>query len=238
MRAKTQAGGLPSALAPPSMQSLHPGTDSDQQGALSVARSKTARKLNGRTLPLSDEAAEEASLVARVGRQDAAAYATLINLHIGPILNFANRTLSDMSEAEDVAQETFLRLWKNAARWRPEAKLTTWLHRVAYNLCMDRLRKKRPGALEDVPEQVDEADSPSTTVIKAETAEIIAGAVDDLPARQRAAITLVHYQELTNIEAAQIMEISVDALESLLARGRRKLKGALKGQRALLMGGT
>lgn len=201
-----------------------------------MARRTTAEQLNGVTKPLSEEAAAEASLVARVGRQDGAAFAELVERHLGPILNFANRTLSDQTEAEDVAQDTFLRLWKNAERWRPQARLTTWLHRVAYNLCMDRLRKTRPGNLEDAPEQIDSADSPSTSVIKRQTAEMIASAVEDLPHRQRAAITLVHYQELTNIEAADIMEVSVDALESLLARGRRKLRGALEGQRALLVG--
>ncbi len=201
-----------------------------------MARRSTIEKLNKAARPLSQEAAEEASLVARVGAEDAAAFAILIDLHLGPILNFANRILSDLSEAEDISQETFLRLWKNAERWRPDAKLTTWLHRVAYNLCMDRLRKTRPAQLDEVPEQIDGGDSPSTTLIKGQTAEIVAVAVDDLPARQRTAITLVHFQELTNIEAAAIMDVSVDALESLLARGRRKLRGELEGKRALLVG--
>lgn len=203
---------------------------------LSVARRSTIEKLNKAARPLSQEAAEEASLVARVGAEDAAAFAILINLHLGPILNFANRILNDLSEAEDISQETFLRLWKNAERWRPDAKLTTWLHRVTYNLCMDRLRKTRPAQLDEVPEQIDSRDSPSTTLIKGQTAEIVAVAVDELPTRQRTAITLVHFQELTNIEAATIMDVSVDALESLLARGRRKLRGELEGKQALLVG--
>ena len=148
------------------------------------------------------------------------------------------RMLGSKAAAEDAAQETFLRLWRNAAKWKPQgAKFETWLYRVAMNICLDQLRKRKREAPEEAaPERADHADRQDQTLFKRERRFAIDEALDQLPERQRQAITLCHYQELSNIEAAEIMEVSVEALESLLARGRRALKERLAPMREHLMG--
>lgn len=148
------------------------------------------------------------------------------------------RMLGSKPAAEDAAQETFLRLWRHAANWKPQgAKFETWLYRVAMNICLDQLRKRKREAPEDAaPEQADPADRQDQAIFLRERRFAIDDALARLPERQRQAITLCHYQELSNIEAAEIMEISVDALESLLARGRRALKESLAPMREHLLG--
>lgn len=148
------------------------------------------------------------------------------------------RMLGSKHAAEDVVQETFLRLWRHASKWKPKgAKFETWLYRVAMNICVDQLRKtKREAPEEAAPERADGADRQDQTLFLSERRFAIDEALEQLPERQRMAITLCHYQELSNIEAAEIMEVSVDALESLLARGRRKLRDLLAPMREHLLG--
>ncbi len=144
------------------------------------------------------------------------------------MLALARRMLGDPAEAEDVAQEVFLRAWKQARVWKPGAgKFDTWMHRVALNLCYDRLRRRREDPTAEPPEQVDPARSAESGLIATAAAERVRDAVQALPERQRAALILCHYQELSNIEAAELLEVSVEAVESLLSRARRTLRGAL-----------
>jgi RNA polymerase sigma-70 factor (ECF subfamily) len=145
------------------------------------------------------------------------------------MVGLARRMLGDASEAEDVAQDVFLRVWREAPRWKPgAAKFETWMHRVAMNLCYDRLRRRRevadPDAGVDVPAG---GLMPADQWLARQRAAKVDAALALLPERQRAAIVLVHYQDMTNIAAAEMLEVSVEALESLLARGRRALKAAL-----------
>lgn len=183
----------------------------------------------------SDEA-----LVARAGRGDRAAASALVLRHTDRIFAASYRMLRERAGAEDAVQETFLRLWKTAARWKPQgAKFETWLYRVAMNVCLDKLRKRgREAPEEAASERADSAPRADEQLISEERRAAVEMALADLPERQRQAITLCHYQELTNIEAADIMEISVEAVESLLARGRRALRDALFPQRAELMEGA
>jgi RNA polymerase sigma-70 factor (ECF subfamily) len=144
------------------------------------------------------------------------------------MLGLAQRMLGDAAEAEDVAQEVFLRVWKEAPRWKPGlARFDTWMHRVALNLCYDRLRRKRVVPMADPPEQVDAGPAPDRGLLALDVNRRVQQAMMALPDRQREAVALCHYQELGNIEAAQVMEVSVEALESLLSRGRRALRAAL-----------
>ena len=177
-------------------------------------------------------------LVKRAGGGDKSAAAVLVERHTDKIFGACYKMLGQRHSAEDATQETFLRLWRNAARWKPQgAKLGTWLYRVAMNICLDDLRKRKRRAPEDAaPEQVDKALRPDDVLLAGERRFAIDEALDTLPPRQRLAITLCHYQELSNIEAAKIMEVSVDALESLLARGRRALREKLAPMRDNLMG--
>jgi RNA polymerase sigma-70 factor (ECF subfamily) len=169
-------------------------------------------------------------LVARVGRGDPAAVQVLVARKLPRMLALAQRMLGDASEAEDVAQEVFLRAWKQAATWRPAGgRFDTWMHRVALNLCYDRLRRRRELPTDQPPEQVDPAASAEQGLAARDTARQVDAALAALPERQREAIVLCHYQELSNIEAASLMEVSVEALESLLSRARRSLRAALAG---------
>ncbi|MBI1365796.1 MAG: RNA polymerase sigma factor [Alphaproteobacteria bacterium] len=179
------------------------------------------------------------ALVARAGRGDRAAASALVLRHTDRIFAASYRMLGDRAAAEDATQETFLKLWKNAARWRPQgAKFETWLYKVAMNACLDRLRKRGREAPEDAaPEMTDGAPRADDILIAAERRDAVAAAIAALPERQREAIVLCHYQELSNIEAAKIMDVSVEAIESLLARGRRALKDALIERREELMEG-
>ena len=167
-------------------------------------------------------------LVRRVGRGDPAAIQALVARKLPRILALGYRMLGDMAEAEDVAQEAMLRAWKQAPKWKPgQAKFDTWLHRVGLNLCYDRLRRRREVSTDTPPDRTDDGPSPDRGLIAAQTGVRVDAALALLPERQREAIILCHYQELTNIEAASLMKISVDALESLLSRGRRALRQTL-----------
>ncbi|SFM44900.1 RNA polymerase sigma factor [Shimia aestuarii] len=165
-----------------------------------------------------------------------AAAARVLTLRLTPrVFSHAYRVLGDRDEAEDVAQEALIRLWKVAPDWRQgEAKVTTWLYRVVANLCTDRLRKARGVALDAVAEPADDARGPAETLLEQARMDALQAALGELPDRQRQAVVLRHIEGLGNPEIAEILEISVEAVESLTARGKRALAAALAGQRAAL----
>lgn len=167
-------------------------------------------------------------LVARVGRGDPAAVQALVARKLPRMLQLAQRMLGDAAEAEDVAQEVFVRAWKQAPTWVPgAARFDTWLHRVALNLCYDRLRRRRERPTAEPPEQPDTGPAPDRGLLARDTQLRVTAALSALPERQREAVVLCHYQDLGNIEAAALMGVSVEALESLLSRGRRALRAML-----------
>jgi len=177
------------------------------------------------------------TLMLRVGRGDREACRVLVERHLARIVAFAARTLGNRSDGEEVAQDVFLRLWVHARRWRAgEARLTTWLHRVAMNLCLDRLARRRETPLDGIPEPVDPAPGTTILVERREIGRQVERELAGLPPQQRIAITLCHYQGLRNIEAAEVMNVSVEALESLLARGRRTLRARLRDVAADILG--
>jgi RNA polymerase sigma-70 factor (ECF subfamily) len=144
----------------------------------------------------------------------------------------ARRLLGDESEAEDVAQEAMLRLWRAAPAWRAgEAKVSTWLYRVAVNLCTDRLRKRRGQGLDTVGDPEDGAPGAAAGLMEAERMSALEAALMALPERQRQAVVLRHLEGLANPEIAEIMGLGVEAVESLTARGKRNLASALAGRK-------
>lgn len=176
---------------------------------------------------LVDESDETLMVQAGEGSHDACH--ELVTRHLGRVVAFAGRSLGDRTEAEDVAQEVFERLWTHARDWRPgRARLTTWLHRVALNLCLDRLARKRERHLDDHREPADPKPSSVALMEQKDIGRCVNRELTTLPDKQKIAITLCHYQGLRNIEAAEIMGVSVEALESLLARGRRTLRSRLR----------
>lgn len=154
------------------------------------------------------------------------------------VLGYATRLLGDRAEAEDVAQEAMLRLWRIAPDWRPgEAKVTSWLYRVVTNLCSDRQRARRrraAEALDDVPEPASDSPGAEAGLIAADRSAALKAALDSLPERQRQALVLRHFEGMTNPEIAAVMEIGVEAVESLTARAKRGLQAVLAGRRAEL----
>ncbi len=164
----------------------------------------------------------------RIADGDNQAYRTMMTLHLNPLYRFSVRLLGSPEEAEEVIQETFLRAWQNAAEYAPRARLTTWLHRIAHNLAIDRLRKRRDGS-SDALEQLQSSQRPSELLERKQLALRVQGAIAELPERQRAALLLVHEQGLSGSEAAEVLGCKLDALESLLARARRKLRDQLRG---------
>ncbi|MBI4516919.1 MAG: RNA polymerase sigma factor [Deltaproteobacteria bacterium] len=172
----------------------------------------------------------------RIGAGDHDAFRLLVERHLGRLVGFAARTLGDRAGAEDVAQETFLRVWINAPRWQPTARFSTWLHRIALNLCLDRLGRGPELALDEIAEPSDPAPPAAARLQAQDIGEHVNAALAQLPAQQRIAITLCHYQGLRNIEAAGAMGVSVEALESLLARGRRRLREQLRNLLPDLLG--
>jgi RNA polymerase sigma-70 factor (ECF subfamily) len=137
-------------------------------------------------------------------------------------------------------QETFLKLWEHAGRWEKRGgRLDAWLYRVAGNACFDRLRSRRRDAPEEAAEEIaDEAPSAVERLAADDRARAVKEALDALPERQRIAMTLCHYQEMTNIEAAAAMATTVEAVEGLLSRARKTLRESLAARRQELLEGA
>ena len=182
------------------------------------------------------EAREDATLVAAAGQGDAAAFRALVDRHLAGVLAVARRMLRDDAEAEDVAQEAMLRLWRSADGLEVGPPgLRPWLRRVASNLCVDRMRSgKRLTVTDEVPEQAEAATQHSQLEAQ-DTSQRVEAALRGLPDRQRLALTLFHYEGLSQIEVGQQMGISDEAVESLLARARRSLKAALRDELSELL---
>jgi len=174
------------------------------------------------------EASDDA-LVARIADGDEPAWAELTRRHLGGLVGYAWHMLRDRAEAEDVAQETLVRLMRKAETWEPGgAQVKTWMYRVAINMCIDRQRARRTTSLDVLAEQSDPLAGGAKIERDHALKKAVGSALDDLPPRQKQALTLVHYQGFSQQEAADALEISVEAVESLLARARRTLKKTLK----------
>jgi RNA polymerase sigma-70 factor (ECF subfamily) len=170
----------------------------------------------------SDEA-----LMARVARGDERAFQLLSRRHLPAMLGLARRILGNAAEAEDVAQETLMRVWTHAPRWQPLAQFRTWLTRVVVNLCLDRKRRASWVGLEAAGDIVDPTPSAGEKAESDERERMLATAIDKLPARQRSAIVLTYGEGMSNAQVAEILNTSVSAVETLLMRGKQNLRQAL-----------
>jgi len=165
--------------------------------------------------------------MARVARGDERAFQLLSRRHLPAMLGLARRILGNAAEAEDVAQEAFLRVWTHAPRWQPLAQFRTWLTRVVVNLCLDRKRRAPWVELEAAGDIVDPAPGAGEKAESDERERMVASAVDKLPARQRSAIVLTYGEGMSNAQVAEILDTSVSAVETLLVRARQNLRRAL-----------
>lgn len=181
-----------------------------------------------------DAAVPDETLLVLYARGDAEAARELTDRMLPRALSVATRVLGDRAEAEDVAQEAMLRLWRIAPDWQTsQAKVSTWLYRVTMNLCIDLQRKRRGGtvALDDAPDPADNAPSAAEQLVAKARSDALQDALAQLPDRQRQAVVLRHLEELANPEIAEILGVSVEAVESLVARGKRGLTAALNQRR-------
>jgi len=152
----------------------------------------------------------------------------LMQRHLTRLHALAVRMLGNASDADEVCQDAFLRAWRQVPIWQAgNARFSTWLHQVVLNLCRDRLRSRMPPLQSDGLEALQADGDPEQLRASQDTARLVQTAVNALPERQREALILCHFQGLTNIEAAGVLKLNVDALESLLARARRSLRSGL-----------
>lgn len=187
-----------------------------------------------------DRVDPDADILLDLARGSSSALSALMDRHLKAVKSTAHYMLGDEMMAEDIAQEVFLKAWKHAPNWQPgKAKFSTWLHRVTRNLCYDRLRKKKEIYPETVPDIASDHPEASQVIQERQNHSVqkskIEQALANLPERQRMAITLCHYRELSQFEAADIMEVSVHAYESLLARARKHLKEQLQSHKSELL---
>ncbi|MFN3868511.1 MAG: sigma-70 family RNA polymerase sigma factor [Hyphomicrobiaceae bacterium] len=182
--------------------------------------------MNGSTDTIAVET--DAQLVARMGSGDGVAFAELVHRHLTGLLGVARRMLRDDAEAEDVAQEALLRLWRQGRDLTiGTAGVRPWLRRVVSNLCLDRIRSRKNVEVTDAPPEMPSAPEQMRDIEGDERAARVDAALKQLPERQRLALVLFHFEGLSQIEVAAEMGISDEAVESLLARARRALKAAL-----------
>jgi RNA polymerase sigma-70 factor, ECF subfamily len=166
-----------------------------------------------------------------------AAFSEIVSRHFQPVYRLVWRMTGGAADSEDLAQDAFVKLWKNPAQLREGAALRGWLMRVASNAVIDASRKPRNSALDGLPEPADPQARTDAGLDRAEAARLIDARIAALPERQRLALSLVYFEGLSNIEAAAVMEASVEAVESLLSRARRSLKESLSAEWRELIGG-
>ena len=177
-------------------------------------------------------------LLAAIAKRDHMAFSQLMDRHLANVRALIWRMTGDHALCDDLAQDVFLKLWRRPQSYNPDkAKFTTWLYQVTSNTCLDALRKharqRQTPLSDDLPGN---NASPQAELEQAQQAARVTAALTSLPERQRLALTLSHFQGMSNTETAQIMDTSIEAVESLLARARRSLKKKLRDEIVQLTG--
>jgi len=188
--------------------------------------------------PPPDAAEQDLIWMERIKQGDTEALRQLIEAHQHRIVGAVAKMLGDESDAEDIAQQVFLRVWKSASRYEPTAKFTTWLYKITRNLVFNELRRRRrhptqsmdASAEDDRPFQAPDpgAKPPDTSLLDDEMQAAIQRAIDALPEIQRMAIVLRRYDDVSYEEIAEILDLSVPAVKSVLFRARTELREKLK----------
>jgi RNA polymerase sigma-70 factor (ECF subfamily) len=164
---------------------------------------------------------------------DVEAYRALVERHMNRAFGVAMRVLKNPTDAEDVAQDAFVKAWTNRHRWEAgRAKFSTWLYRVVVNRCIDLRRLPREEWIDDVPEPADDAEDSVSLIHRRQVYGRLEDALGRLPTQQRVAVVLSYYEDLSNAEIAEVMNTSVSAVESLLKRGRKGLREILRHSEA------
>ena len=180
-----------------------------------------------------DKNIDDVALMASIAVGDRNAFNIFLSRHLSAVVLFAKRYLFNQADAEDIAQETFFRVWQKATMWQPQGHSPrSWLYRIAYNLCIDEIRRRPASESTDNSDADQHIDTESSSLEKSIERDSdlrrITCSLSQLPERQCTALSLCALQGLTNKEAATAMDISIEALESLLSRGRRQLRNQLQ----------
>jgi RNA polymerase sigma-70 factor (ECF subfamily) len=173
---------------------------------------------------------DDAELLAHICNGNHQAFATLVQRHTESSYAIALRFMGDRDEAEDIVQSAFLKLWERPSMWNPGSvsRFTTWFYRVVVNLCLDWRKRKKPLLLTEPIQSFASSESQEEGLILTEQQMFLETQINALPARQRTAINLCYLGDLSNKEAADVMGISLRALQSLVMRAKEKLKKRLK----------
>jgi RNA polymerase sigma-70 factor (ECF subfamily) len=172
---------------------------------------------------------EDQPLLDRVANSDEVAFRCLVERHIDRAFAIALRILGSRADAEDVVQDSFLKVWTHRGQWQQgRAKFSTWLYRVITNRCIDLRRKPRTDDVDAIPEPADMHPDAVSVMQQGEVLSLLEQAMNLLPEQQRVAIILSYHEDMTNAEVAEVMETTVSAVESLLKRGRQQLKKLLR----------
>lgn len=167
-------------------------------------------------------------LMQRIQQRDESAFSMLVQRHTQSIHAFIYRLCGNQSDAEDITQETFLRLWQRASKWTPNTvQFTTWLHQIARNLCIDQFRRERSRKRTAIQESVEFSDSAIESLEDDEQRQAMRSAIRTLPERQRTALVLCQVQGWTQQDAAQVLDTTVDGVQALIGRARRTLRDIL-----------
>ena len=184
----------------------------------------------------SEEDADDVRLMGLVGRGDAQAFEQLIEKHQALVGGTVARMLGNSSEVEDIAQQVFIRVWKSARRYVPRAKFTTWLLKITRNLVFNEMRrtKRRPHVplqpeqgTEDLPLKDETNPAPDASLLESELQQAIEEAIQGLPETQRMALVLRRYEQLSYEQIADVLDLSVPAVKSVLFRARTELRTRL-----------
>ena len=163
-----------------------------------------------------------------IADDDRGAFARLVSRHADRGYALALRILKNPSDADDVVQDSFMKLWMHRKRMEiGRAKFSTWLYRVITNRCIDLCRSPRMDDIDTAPELADERDDVITTMHRASMASLLEAALARLPDQQRVAVILSYHEAMSNAEIAEVMDTTVMAVESLLKRGRQQLRKVL-----------
>ena len=174
-------------------------------------------------------AASDDDLLRAIAQEDRRSFQWLMERHVRPMLALSTRVLRNSDDADEVVQEAFLKVWTMAPKWRSdrEAKFSTWLYRVVLNASLDRLRRARYVAEEEAGEQADPAPGGLDRAMARQRERLVSTAMAEMPARQRQALSLYYFSDLSAPEAARELDLTLGAMEALLVRGKRNLRTAL-----------
>jgi len=172
---------------------------------------------------------EDEPLLRRLAEDDEAAFRQLVERHIDRAYGIALRIVGSRADAEDVVQDTLLKVWTHRGRWQHgRAKFSTWLYRVITNRCIDLRRQPRTDDVDAIPEPADARPDATSAMQRNEVTGMLEKAMQQLPEQQRIAVILSYHEDMSNSEIADVMNTTVSAVESLLKRGRQHLKTMLR----------